>query len=86
VRRARAADVIRESKRKQRDRDRTEVNLALRQGSTVSDDNAAESARSDTILHLMDRLETATTVWERAEVQAMIDSLRNIKTRGLLRR
>ena len=86
VRRTRAADAIRQSKRLQRDRERTEVNLSLRQGHSVSDDNAAESVRSATILHLMDRLETVTMVWERAEVQAMIDSLRNIKTRGLLRR
>lgn len=74
-----------QARRAQRERDRTKVNLSLRQGNSVSEDNAAEIVRSATILHLMDRLETVTTVWERAEVQAMIDSLRNIKTRGLLR-
>lgn len=86
VRRQRAADAVRQAKRLQKDRERTAVNLQLRKGTTVSEDTAAESSRSATVLHLMDRLELASTVWERAELQGMIDSLRNIKAKGLLRR
>lgn len=69
-----AAERLRQADRLARDRDRTVINLQLREG-TTNDDTYTEHIRSNSILELMTRLEMALTAWERSEIQAQINAL-----------
>jgi hypothetical protein len=64
-----------QAKRAKRERDRTVVNLALRNNQSVADDGPLEQKRAARIFNLMDALELATSRAERTAIQSSIEEL-----------
>jgi len=75
VRRTRQRDQNQSAKRAKRDRDRTAVNLVLRDGKSVSDQTCIENQRASRIFALMDALELAHTRADRNDIQQAIRKL-----------
>lgn len=75
VRRQKALEANTQAKRAKKERDRTQINLALRANKSLSDDGPLEHARAAKIFGLMDALERATSRAERVALQSAIEEL-----------